>query len=156
MRKPMERNNITESIDISRKDEFTSAKNITGGKATDTDGGSGSVSTSGEDKYGLRHVPRVVEMLEDRFAFTAVLVSIIGYIVVASFGHLENFSSYLRYLIFLVMIFVLYKFLHLQKIELRQAEKINKLALAVLIILAVIITVEHFSRIIAAVNAFIR
>lgn len=153
----MEKNSQTQFIEnVSKEGGFTSAKNVAGEKDADTDSGSGGVSTSSEDKYGLRHVPRVVEMLEDRFAFTAVLFSIIGYIAVASFGHLENFGSYLRYLIFLTMMFILYKFLHLQRIELKQAEKINKLTLIVLIILALFIAIEHFSKFTAAFFAFIR
>lgn len=151
----MEQNNSTQVIEnIFRKEDFTSVKNVKGEK-TRTDNDS-DVSRGEEDRYGFRHIPKLFETLENRFPFTAIVVGIIGYIVIASFGHMENFGSYLRYVIFLGSMFVLYKFLHLGKIELRQVEKINKLTLSVSVLLIIFIIIENFDKVLSAVKSFIR
>ena len=151
----MEQNNSTQGIEnISRSAGFTSVKNVKGESTVDNVGAT--PAPNGGDMYGIGHVPKVVAMLEDRFAFTSVLVGIIGDIIIASFGHLENFSDYLRYSVFLVVMFVLYKFLHLGRIELRQMDKINKITLASSIFLIAFIIVEHFDKVTAAFKSFMR
>ena len=154
----MEKNSQTQFIEnVSREGGFTSAKNVAGRETAESGSATGASSINGENKYDwIQHVPKVFATLEDRFPFTAALVGIIGYIVVASFGHLEDFGSYLRYAMFLIIVFVLYKFLYLQKIELRQAEKINKITLVSSIILIFIVIFAYFDKLLLAVRAFIR
>lgn len=154
----MEKNSQTQFIeDVSKKGGFTSAKNVTDRGALETVSLTGDSLVNDEGNYGwVKHVPKLFETLEDRFPFTAVLVGIIGYIVIASFGHLEDFGSYLRYSVFLVVAFVLYKILYLQKIELRQIEKINKATLIGFIILVFIIFFTYFDKLIVVIKSFVK
>lgn len=53
------------------------------------------------DPFGFQHVPTLMQYLEDHSAFTAVVLSIIGYVVIAAFGGIKTLGQYLGYIIFL-------------------------------------------------------
>jgi hypothetical protein len=59
----------------------------------------------------LRNSVSLLAYLESNFAFTVVLISVIGYIIIASFGEIDNLKKYLGYVIFLMMAFTVYKLL---------------------------------------------
>lgn len=65
---------------------------------------------SSEDRLGIRHWPRLFQYLEEHFAFSASLLAIIGYVIIAAFGSMENLGQYLGYIVFLCGILFVYNF----------------------------------------------
>jgi hypothetical protein len=66
----------------------------------------------GGDNHGLRYIPTLIKSLEDHFSFTALLVSVVGYILISTFGKMDSVEKYFGYIIFLIFSFFLYKFLN--------------------------------------------
>lgn len=69
---------------------------------------SGEQSSSGDDRLGIRHWPRLFEYLENHFSFSASLLSIIGYVIIAAFGAMSTLGQYLGYILFLCVIVFIY------------------------------------------------
>ena len=65
---------------------------------------------SGDDHLGIRHWPRLFQYLEEHFSFSASLLSIVGYVIIAAFGSMQNLGQYLGYIIFLCGILFVYNF----------------------------------------------
>lgn len=66
----------------------------------------------GGDNYGFRHIPILIKFLEEHLSFTALLVSVIGYILISTFGKMDSIEKYFGYIIFLIFAFFFYKFLN--------------------------------------------
>lgn len=97
--------------------------------------------TSG-DKFGLQYVRPLFESLQDNLAFSAILINIIGYIIISSFGHMDGIGNYVRYVIFLLLNFILYKFLGRDKLRV-DFKNINLFLILGLLILLIFILIEH-------------
>ena len=67
-----------------------------------------SVGTQGQDPWGVRNLPFLLEYLESRFTFFASLVSVVGYIIISAFGSMENIGQYFGYIFFLFLVYVFY------------------------------------------------
>jgi hypothetical protein len=92
--------------------------------------------SGGTDRLGFRFIPPLINYLQDNFLFTAILLSIVGYIVIASFGGMETLGQYFRYILFLCLAFVVYGIAKLHRIAL------SLLILAV-VVLASIVTFQN-------------
>jgi amino acid transporter len=82
----------------------------TGGVA---DKGTQSTSSSPPEvtKYdAIKYIPGVLGYLESKFSFTAILLSLIGYIVIAAFGQMNSVGKYFAYILFLLVLFSFYKY----------------------------------------------
>lgn len=66
----------------------------------------------GGDNHGLRYVPTLIKSLEEHLSFTALLVSVIGYILISTFGKMDSIEKYFGYIAFLFSSFFFYKFLN--------------------------------------------
>lgn len=62
------------------------------------------------DRLGIKHWPRLFDYMESHAPFTAAVLSILGYIVIAAFGSMETLGQYLGYIIFLAIIGYIYNF----------------------------------------------
>lgn len=62
------------------------------------------------DRLGIRHWPGLFDYMESHAPFTAAVLSILGYIVIAAFGSMETLGQYLGYIIFLAIIGYIYNF----------------------------------------------
>ncbi len=69
---------------------------------------SAGASVNSEDKFGVRHLPGLFQYLEGHFAFSAALLSIIGYVVIAAFGQMQALGQYFGYIIFLAVVLFVY------------------------------------------------
>lgn len=73
-----------------------------------------SQSQSGETKEtangnsDFAYIKPILDYLEKNIAFSSILISIIGYIAIASFGGMQSVGQYLGYLFFLFIMFVFY------------------------------------------------
>ncbi len=67
--------------------------------------------SGGGDSHGLRYVPTLIKSLEEHLSFTALLVSVIGYILISAFGKMDSIEKYFGYIAFLFFSFFFYKFL---------------------------------------------
>lgn len=70
--------------------------------------------TTGENNIPWSWVPNFVGKLEERFAFSATIIALIGYIVIASFGEMKTFGQYFGYIFFLILIYLFYFFVNKQ------------------------------------------
>jgi hypothetical protein len=93
-------------------------------------------------KYGAKFL----KDLESNLPFTVMLVSIIGYIVIASFGQMDSVRKYFGYLLFLFLMFCGYKALKIDFLKII-GEKINKIIWIIVIILVLFIIFQNFSLI---------
>lgn len=110
---------------------------------TDTKKESTSIGTqNSSDKFGIQYIKPLIESLQDNLAFSAVLLNIIGYIIISSFGQMDNIGAYARYVIFLLLNFILYKFLGKNKIEIG-FKNINLFLSIGFLILLFFILIEH-------------
>ena len=93
--------------------------------------------------YGfLNNVPKLLKDVEsNNLAFTASLASLIGYIIIATFGHM-GFKDYLEYLLFLFILFCVYKFSRIEK-----GKRIFDILLIIAIILLIIIISQNHNYI---------
>lgn len=110
-----------------------------------SDSKKGSTSTETQnsgDKFGLQYIKPLIESLQDNLAFSAVLLNIIGYIIISSFGHMDNVGAYVRYIIFLLLNFALYKFLGKNKIEI-EFKNINMFLIIGILVLLIFVLIEH-------------
>jgi len=80
------------------------------------DDSTNTVDYAGGDTYGLRYASTLVKTLEEHFGLTALVVSIIGYIVISAFGHMSSVGEYLGYILFLVTSVTLYRFSESDKV----------------------------------------
>lgn len=71
-------------------------------------------SLQGQMKY-LKDVPQVLQTLEERFPFTAIIISVVGYITIAAFGQMNSLGKYGGYIFFLIITFGFYKNLYKNK-----------------------------------------
>lgn len=74
---------------------------------------------SGGDMHGLRYVPTLIKSLEEHFSFTALMASVIGYIVIAACGQMNDAGKYFGYVFFVFSSFVFYK-------QLNTGEKLSR------------------------------
>lgn len=88
---------------------------------------------SGEDRLGFRHLPKLFQYLEEHFLFSALLLSIIGYVVIAAFGSIKTLGQYLGYIIFLCITMSIYN------IDKKNQRLIYFLLISIFILLAIII-----------------
>lgn len=84
-------------------DEFIPIEERNDGK-TGTSGPGYQVS----DPIGLRNIPFILDYLETHFVFFGSLLSVIGYVVIAAFGSMENIGQYFGYIFFLFLVFIFY------------------------------------------------
>ena len=64
----------------------------------------------GSDTWGIRHWPTFFQYLENRFAFSAALLSVAGYVIIAAAGQFDTLGKYVGYLLFLALILTSYNF----------------------------------------------
>jgi amino acid permease len=117
---------------------------------------SGSV---GGDHFGLSQIPRVLRSMEDQFPFTAVLLSIIGYVVISSFGQMNNGLKYLGYLFFLSISYFFYR--NSIKVEATTEKtfnyrKINLVLAVICLVFLVVIIYDHTELILRSFNYLIK
>ncbi len=110
--------------------------------STDSKGSTSTETQNSNDKFGIQYIKPLIESLQDNLAFSAVLLNIIGYIIISSFGHMDNIGAYVRYVIFLLLNFILYKFLGKNKIEIG-FKNINLFLIIGILVLSVFVLVEH-------------
>ncbi len=60
------------------------------------------------DPLGVSHWPGFLKYLENNFAFSAALLSIIGYVVIAAFGAMASLGQYLGYILFVCGVVFVY------------------------------------------------
>jgi len=94
--------NSTKGVDIESGGFISTESNKKGETPSEFPGG---------DVHGFRYVPTLIKSLEDHFPFTALIVSIGGYIVISSFGGMSSIGEYLGYISFLFISFIFYKYL---------------------------------------------
>jgi hypothetical protein len=63
---------------------------------------------TGGDTWGTRHWPKLFQYLEEHFAFSAAILAIVGYVVIAAFGEMRSIGQYIGYLVFLGIILFVY------------------------------------------------
>ncbi|GMX57864.1 MAG: hypothetical protein YFSK_1940 [Candidatus Yanofskyibacterium parasiticum] len=96
-----------------------------------------SIDDVGGDAHGLRYIPTLIKSLEDHFSFSVLLLSVIGYIVIAAFGQMNSLWKFFGYLFFLVTLLFFYKY---KSLEIRDViKKINKFFLVSFFLLLLII-----------------
>lgn len=88
------------------------------------------------------NAPKILGHLEEHFPFTASLVVVIGYVVIAAAGSMENLGQYLGYLLFCALTFLYYLISTRQKIDV-EGNKRSKLIVVVALILLTIVLVQN-------------
>ncbi len=73
--------------------------------------------SQGGDQHGIRYVPTIIDFLEKRFTFSAALISIIGYVIIAAFGEIRSLGQYVGYAFFLGAVFLIYRGTELEKLK---------------------------------------
>lgn len=81
----------------------------------------------------VRDVIPVMKSLEERLPFTAILLSILGYISIATFGQMNSTAKYIGYIIFLTISFLVYKFLTREIVEKKSKDDFYKVGFYLLI-----------------------
>jgi hypothetical protein len=94
----------------------------------------------GNDPHGFGQVPGLIKALEEHLSFTILLVNVVGYVVIASFGGMNSLGQYLGYILFLSLSFVFYKILY-SNIKLKNSTLILTL---ILIVAVSIIIIQNF------------
>ncbi|HUS60289.1 MAG TPA: hypothetical protein VMX76_02825 [Nevskiaceae bacterium] len=74
-------------------------------------------TTSGKGLGDIRLWAGLYKGMVENLQFTVLLVAVIGYIVVASFGEMKTIDQFLRYIVFLTIAFFLYKFVGLKDLN---------------------------------------
>jgi len=96
------------------------------------------------DKFGIQYISPLLKSLEENLSFTAILISIIGYIVISSFGHMDSIAKYLGYIGFLFGTFILYKLIGRNRLKIEfDFKNVNKVLFIVTTILVVFLMIEH-------------
>lgn len=101
----------------------------------------------GGDMHGMRFVPVVIQSLEEHFSFSVLLVSVIGYIVIASFGQMNNLWQFFGYLFFLITLLFFYKYKSLETGNV--IKKINRFLLigfSLLLSIIILLLLTYFCR----------
>lgn len=62
------------------------------------------------DRLGIRYWPKLFQYLEEHFSFSASILSITGYVIIAAFGSMQTLGQYLGYILFLGGILFVYNF----------------------------------------------
>ena len=86
---------------------------------------------------------KLFAVLELNFAFTASLISVVGYIIIASFGEMNSVKKYFGYLFFLIFVFLVYK-LSKEKIISVSYKDINKFLLYISLFFLLIFLFQNF------------
>ncbi len=131
--------------------------------STDNNGTMGIDETDSKNSsssiYGdiLRQAPKFLEHLEKNLPFTVMIISIIGYIVIASFGQMDSVRKYIGYLLFLFLMFCGYKvlrgdFLKTITKKIKITKKINKILWFLILFLIIFIFFQNFNSIIYFFN----
>jgi len=97
-----------------------------------------------------RNIPKIFKELESNLPFTVMIVSIIGYILIASFGQMDSINKYFGYLLFLVLMFFGYKILKYNKFSFWKvitSKKVNRFLLILLIVSVIFILIQNFDSI---------
>lgn len=134
-----------ETTQGTKVDDWGNAYDATGAEKTEgfiekeTKGGS---MASDVMKYGAKFL----KDLESNLPFTVMIVSIIGYIIIASFGQMDSVKKYFGYLLFLFLMFCGYKALKIDFFKII-TEKVNKIIWFILLILIFFIIFQNFSSI---------
>lgn len=97
-------NSDTKGVGVSNSG-FISTKTSSGGETSNTQ----PFSTNENDKYGIGQVPGLLKHLQGSFSFSAVLLSLVGYIVIAAFGQMNSIGKYIAYIGFILMLIIFYK-----------------------------------------------
>lgn len=111
---------------------------------TATKTGSQIETSQPNDRFGIQYISPLIKSLEENLSFTAILISIIGYIVISSFGHMDSIAKYFGYIGFLFGVFILYKLMGKNRIQIDiDFKNINRILLAVTVILIGFFWIEH-------------
>lgn len=96
------------------------------------------------DRFGIQHIPPLLKSLEENLSFTAILISIIGYIIISSFGHMDSVAKYLGYIGFLFGTFILYKLIGRNRVQIEvDFKNVNKVLVIVTCSLIIFLLIEH-------------
>lgn len=92
----------------------------------------------------LDRVPLVINTLEDRFPFTALVLSIVGYVIIAALGEMNSVGKYLGYLFFLFMVLAVYEVLKLfmkltEKDTVKDTARLCKILIVVLALITIVL-----------------
>lgn len=100
-------NNYTE--DIATSSGFVP---ISSDAKKEAEKGTSGTDYAGGDMHGLRYVPTLINSLEEHFSFTALMASVVGYIIIAACGQMNDVGKYFGYVFFVFSSFVFYKYLN--------------------------------------------
>jgi len=108
---------------------------------------------SSSSTYGdiLKQAPKFLKDLESNLPFTVMIISIIGYIVIASFGQMDSVRKYIGYLLFLFLMFCGYKVLRGDFLK-AITKKTNKILWFLILVLIIFIFFQNFNSIIYFFN----
>jgi len=113
-------------------------------------------STSSNWSDMMKVAPAFLVKLEENLAFTATLLSIVGYVVIAAFGQMDSLKKYFQYLLFLLFTFCIYKALKTEYFpKWYKKIKINKILLFFLIVFFLIIVGQNLNNIVAFLNSIV-
>lgn len=101
----------------------------------------------GGDQHGIRYIPSIIDFLEKRFAFSAALISVIGYVIIAAFGEIQSMGQYLGYAIFLGIVLLVYKSNEMKKLHL-----VLSVVSVLLLIAIVILTWDKLVEVYSYIN----
>lgn len=96
--------------------------------------------SEGNDRLGIKHWPSLFSYMESHSSFSAAVLSVIGYVIIAAFGSMETLGQYLGYIIFLSIIGFTYNFN-------KKGGKYLYLFIAVILLLIGFIVFQNWSKI---------
>lgn len=96
------------------------------------------------DIHGIQYISPLLKSLEENLSFTAILISIIGYIIISSFGHMDSVAKYFGYIVFLFGTFILYKLIGRNRVQIDvDFKNVNKVLVIVTSSLIIFLLIEH-------------
>lgn len=122
--------------EINNKDENFSDSKTTGSPIADA----------------MNNTPQLLKKLQENLPFTMMIISVIGYVVIAAFGQMDTFKKYIGYCIFLTLILSTY---FLFENNLFKKIKINKVMLFLFLITITVIITQNFQHVITFFNVII-
>ena len=93
----------------------------------------------------MRETPVMLKRLENNLPFTSLLLSIIGYIVIAATGNLNSPGQYFGFIIFLSIIFIAYK-CQTNGFKVKY-EKREVIYLVIIVMLIIILLIQNYNTV---------
>lgn len=93
--------------------------------------------------YTMKILPTVVKTLEEHFPFVASIVSLVGYIVISAFGHMDSLGKYIGYTLFLLFVYFLYRLSQLKNKTEFNFSKTNVFFIFGFIVLLIVFIIQN-------------